>query len=186
VHIIPPLESLSFDGNHVERLGDINQKPTPIRWQALNVSSPREAFRYHADASFITSEKAQQMYLLTASSVSVVRQLPSSVIIRGNHLKGQLIVGALNQCQQIQSCLFMDNYCEISGEGGKQYLLADISAVTINASNNHLIGAREQDSLHLKPFSRKAIVMGNTSTGPIAVQGSPVPADINLTNIIGF
>lgn len=186
VHITPPLSDLSFDGNNVERLGGTSQKPTLIRWQALNVSSQRETFRYHADASFINSEKAQQVYLLTASSVSVLRQLPASIIIRGNHLKGQLTEVALNQCQQVQSCLFADNYCEVSGEGGKQYLLADISAVTINASNNHLIGALEQDSLHLKPFSRKAIVMGNTSTGPLVVQGSSVPVDLNLTNIIGF
>ncbi|BBB29413.1 DUF6519 domain-containing protein [Neptunomonas japonica] len=186
VHIIPPMDSLSFDGNHVERLGDSSQKPTPIRWQALNISSQQEVFRYQADASFITSEKAQQVFLLTASSVSVVNRLPSSVIVRGNHLKGQLTEVALNQCLQVQSCLFTDNYCEISGEGGKQFLLAQLSAVTINASNNHLIGALEQDSLHLKPFSRKAIVMGNTSTGPLVVQGSSVPVDLNLTNVIGF
>jgi hypothetical protein len=38
--------------------------------------------------------------------------------------------------------------------------------------------------MRLQPQVERAIVMGNTSTGPISLQGAaPVPPDIDLTNI---
>ena len=110
----------------------------------------------------------------------------AKVVIRGNHLRAHLTNVALNQSDQIDSLLFSENHCEVTGEGSKEFLLGDFRARTINVSNNHLIGARDRESMILATQIKRAIVIGNTATGPIAVQGAPVPFDINLTNIIGF
>ncbi|WP_372740114.1 DUF6519 domain-containing protein [Neptunomonas sp.] len=185
-HFLPPFDHLSFENNSVERLGDESQKPTSINWQAINMSPEAVQMRYFAEASFISTEKGGEAYLLTATGVSAVDYRLPSASIRGNHLRAHLTDVALNQCAQIDSCLFTENHCEVTGETSKQFLLGDFRAGTLNVSNNHLIGARDRDTLHLATRIKRAIVIGNTASGPIVVQGDPVPADINLTNIIGF
>lgn len=185
-HFLPPFDHLSFENNSIERLGDETQKPTSINWQAINISPEARQVRYFAEASFIVNEKGGEAYLLTPTSISAADSQVSSVSIRGNHLRAHLTDVALNQCARIDSCLFSENHCEVTGEQSKQFLLGDFRTGTLNVSNNHLIGAREMDTLHITTKIKRAIVIGNTASGPIVVQGDPVPADINLTNIIGF
>ena len=94
----------------------------------------------------------------------------------------------LNQCASVDNCLFTENHCEVRTEGGKEPLLGELAARAINTSNNRLVGLRDIAALFLHPQNgEQAIVMGNTSTGLIVVQGgTPVPADIKLTNIFGI
>jgi hypothetical protein len=106
--------------------------------------------------------------------------------IRGNQMRGHLSAVPLVRCDGVDSCLFADNHCEIVSPGGKEPLLGDIGARTINASNNRLIAPGDQDTLHLHPQRKQAIVIGNTSSGNIRVPGgAPVPLDMSLTNVIG-
>ncbi len=185
-HCLPPFDRFSFENNSIERLGDENQKPTPINWQAINIMPDAVQVRYFAEAHFILNEKGGEGYLLTATGVDAVDSLASSVAIRGNYLRAHLTNVALNQSNQVGSLLFSENHCEVTGEGSKAFLLGDFRARTINVSNNHLIGARDRESMILATQIKRAIVIGNTATGPIVVQGDAVPLDINLTNIIGF
>jgi hypothetical protein len=59
-----------------------------------------------------------------------------------------------------------------------------IQSRTITVTDNRLTSIGDFQTMHLHPQVERAIVMGNTSTGPIALFGAAsVPPDIGLTNI---
>jgi len=127
-------------------------------------------------------------YLLTHNLAFAVAQRPADLSIQGNQLRAHLTGVPLNLCATLDNCLFAGNRCETLGEGGREPLHGDFEARTLNASNNRLIGLGDRDTLHLSPSPqvKRAIVVGNTSTGSIRVlTGTPVPDDTALTNIIG-
>ena len=77
----------------------------------------------------------------------------------------------LNRCGGVADCLFNTNHCVAVGESSPQPVIGQLAAHTLNASNNRLIGLGDLQTLFLLPELKRAIVMGNTSTGPIVVQG---------------
>ena len=59
-----------------------------------------------------------------------------------------------------------------------------IQSRSISVTDNRLRSNGDFQTMHLLPQLERAIVIGNTSTGPIAIfGGGPVPPDIGLTNI---
>ncbi|MFC3284017.1 DUF6519 domain-containing protein [Litchfieldella rifensis] len=183
--LLPPFDRMAVDDNSIERLADDDQQPNVIEWRAIDIAPERlGAVTHYAAANVFAAENAA--YLLTATAAIALPLRRANVSIRGNQLRGHLTDVALNQCAAVDHCLFADNHCEVVGEGGREPLLGQLAARTLNASNNRLIALGDLDTLHLHPQVEQAIVMGNTSTGNIRVQGgAPVPADINLTNIFG-
>lgn len=183
--LLPPFDHVVIDDNSIDRIADTSQDPNIIEWRAINIApEAAAATSYYAAASYFAT--AEVAYLLTTNRAIALSVSRSAVSIRGNQLRGHLTGVPLNQCASVDSCLFADNHCEVIGDGGKEPLLGNLSARTLNAGDNRLIAPGDLDTLHLHPQSERAIVMGNTSTGSIRVQGgAPVPADINLTNIIG-
>lgn len=184
VRVLPPFDRLALDDNSIERIGDADQKPIVIEWRALRIG-PDDA-RVAAGmvvTHFVVGSDAA--YVLTRNRIVALPLLPGAVSVRGNQLRGHMTGVSLTLITDVDSCQLANNHCEAIGDGGKEPLIGLIRARTINASNNRLIAAGKQDTLHLHPQIKHAIVMGNTSTGPIQVQGAAVPVDINLTNIIG-
>ncbi|MEN8174396.1 MAG: hypothetical protein ABFS23_01450, partial [Pseudomonadota bacterium] len=183
--LLPPFDNTAINDNHMVRLADGRQNANPADWRAIDISPERSpGHRFLAAASHFAS--AETAYLMTENQVVGMPQRPSQASIRGNLLRGQSTRVTLNRCVSVDHCLFADNHCETVGEPGKEPLLALLEGRTLNASNNRLVGRGDMHTLHLHPQVERAIVMGNTSTGPIDVKGgSPVPPDINLTNIIG-
>ena len=183
-HLLPPFDHIAFDNNSIDRIASAEQKPSAIEWRALHIApqaiSPVIGF---APASYLAAGEVN--YLLTASRVMVLPTLPAAVSVRGNYLRGQFTQATLNLCQVTGHCLFADNHCEVVGEGGKEPLLGNLVAGTLNANNNRLIGFGDFQNLFLSSNIKKVIVMGNTSTGPIVVQNGESVPDINHTNIIG-
>lgn len=193
-HLLPPFDHVAIGDNSIERIGDENQQPSVIAWRAIDIAPEQVGeigtvgvIRYFADANYIVATSVA--YLLTATLAIVLPLRRSVVTIRGNQLRGHFTGIPLNYCTMVDSCLFTENHCEVVGEGGKEPMIGDLNARTLNASNNRLIAQGDLQTLHIKPSTqvKRAIVMGNTSTGPIVViNGTPVPDDINLTNIIGI
>ncbi len=185
VRALPPFERLALDDNSIERLGGLDQKLVMIEWRALHIAPESAA----ASPGLVVAGYfaiADTAFLFTRKRIHAAVLLPGAVSIRGNQLRGDLTGVPLTHCEGVDGCLFADNHCEVVGQGGKEPLLGQISAQTINASNNRLIAPGDQDTLHLHPVRKRAIVIGNTSSGNIRVQGGvPVPADMALTNIIG-
>ncbi len=185
VRALPPFERLALDDNSVERLGAADQKPVVIEWRALHIAPESAAASPGLAVAgyFATAESA---FLFTRNRIHAAAPMPGAVSIRGNQMRGHLTGVPLMHCEGVDGCLFADNHCEVVGQGGKEPLLGHIGAQTINASNNRLVTPGDQDTLHLHPVRKRAIVIGNISSGNIRVQsGVPVPADIALTNIIG-
>jgi len=185
VRVLPPFDRLTIDDNSVERIGAADQKPLMIEWRAVHIAADGpDVGPGLAAASYVAT--ADSGYLLTRNRVHAVALLPGALSIRGNQMRGHLSAVPLVRCDGVDSCLFADNHCEIVSPGGKEPLLGDIGARTINASNNRLIAPGDQDTLHLHPQRKQAIVIGNTSSGNIRVPGgAPVPLDMSLTNVIG-
>ncbi|PMR66868.1 DUF6519 domain-containing protein [Halomonas heilongjiangensis] len=185
--LLPPFDRVAVDDNSIERLEDDDQQPNVIEWHAINIApEPLGAVTHFAAASYFVA--ADAAYLLTATAAIALPLRRSNVSIRGNQLRGHLTAVPLNQCASVDHCLFADNHCEVVGEGGgeREPLLGRLAARTLDASHNRLIAPGDLDTLHLHPQVEQAIVMGNTSTGNIRVQGgAPVPAEIGLSNILG-
>ncbi len=185
LHLLPPFDRVAIDDNSIERIADQDQKPILITWRAINISPDQAgATRYVATAVYFAASEVT--YLLTTTNAIAFPQIASAVSIRGNLLRGHFSAAALNQCAFVDDCLFAENQVQIIGQVGKEPILGAISARTVNASNNRLVGQGDMDTLHLQSQIDRAIVMGNTSSGNIRVLGgTAVPADVGLTNIIG-
>ncbi|MCB4365022.1 right-handed parallel beta-helix repeat-containing protein [Hydrogenophaga taeniospiralis] len=186
LHVPPPFEHCAIDDNQVERIGDDGQKPEPLAWRAINIAPGSGVrFTHFAMASFVSA--GEMGFLLTESLAAAVPARTGILSIRGNRLRGHHSSVPLNRCTGVVDCLFNTNHCEAVGESSAQPVVGQLGARTLNASNNRLIGLGDLQTLFLFPELKRAIVMGNTSTGPIVVQGgTPTPADINLTNVIGL
>lgn len=185
VRVLPPLDHLAMHDNSIERLGAPDQKPAMAEWRAVFIApDPATAVPGLVNAAQLVASDAA--YLFTRTRVHTMTLLPGTVSIRGNQLRSHMTTVPLVHCANVDHCLFADNQCDVLGQSGKEPLLGLIAARTVNASNNRLKAPGEQDTLHLHPGGKRAIVMGNTSSGNIRVHGGvPVPADPNLTNIIG-
>jgi hypothetical protein len=184
LHLLPPFDRVAIDDNSIERIGSQDQKPTPIEWRAINILPDRTgATRYAAAASYF--DTGEVAYMLTTTRAIAFPRLTAAVSIRGNQLRGQSSMVPLNQCGLVDDCLFTENRCEVFGRVEKEPIIGEISARTITVTNNRLIAPNDLLTLHLHPQIERAIVMGNTSTGGIAVNGAAVPDPIDLTNIFG-
>ena len=184
LHLLPPFDRVAIDDNSVERIGSPAQKPTLIEWRAINIQTDQTGNTGYAAASYYSV--GEVAYLLTESVAFAYPQLAAVVSIRGNQLRGHSTRVALNQCVLVEECLFTENRCEVIGQVGKEPIDAEITARTINASNNRLIGPGDLVTLLLNPLAERAVVMGNISNGGIQVSGDSIPTDINLTNMIGI
>ncbi len=184
VRVLAPFDRLALDDNSIERLGGTDQKPVVIEWRALRIG-PDAADE--APGMVVTRHVAgaDAAYVLTRNRITALPSPPGVVSVRGNQLRSHLSGAPLAQVDSVDHCLLADNHCEVVGAAGKEPVIGLLAARTINASNNRLAASQEQATLLLRPLLKRAIVMGNTSTGPIQVQGASVPSDINLTNIIG-
>ena len=185
LHLLPPFDRVAIDDNSIERIGGQDQKPALIEWRAINIQPDRTgATRYAAAASYF--DVGEGAYMLTTTRAIVFPRLTAAVSIRGNQLRGHSTMVPLNQCGLVDECLFAENRCEVIGQVEKEPITGEISARTITVTNNRLIAPNDLQTLHLHPQIERAIVMGNTSTGGIAVvSGTAVPDPIELTNIIG-
>ncbi|HEF4760905.1 TPA: right-handed parallel beta-helix repeat-containing protein [Pseudomonas putida] len=184
IQVLPPFDCTVIDNNHVDRIDrDGMQQPVLAMWRAINVAFAQAGTRkfFVPAYSLVVGEVA---YLLTASHVYTFADRMGDLSIQGNQLRAHQTNVPLNQCTDVQHCLFAGNHCEVIGDSGKAPMLGQLLAHTLNASNNYLRGVGEYETLHLRTQVDHAIVIGNTSSGFIQVlNGAPIPNDIKLTNL---
>jgi hypothetical protein len=183
LHLLTPFDRVAIDDNSVERIGSTAQKPALIEWRAINIHPDQSGDTGYAAAAYFSA--GEVAYMLTNRVAIAFPRLPAVVSIRGNQLRGHSTRVPLNQCVLVDECLFAENRCEVIGEFGKEPIDGEITARTINASNNRLIGPGDLVTLLLNPQAERAVVIGNISNGGIQVSGGSIPTDINLTNMIG-
>ena len=186
ISIQPPFDHLAIESNNVDRAGEIVVNPIPINWKAINIQpSVERSEAFLAPASYFAN--AESAFLLTATQLLTRRVTPSTVIIRGNHLRAHMTAVTMTQCTSVHSCLFGENHCEVTEQASSEPTIGVIRSYVVNVSNNRLVSIGDVQTMHLHAQSKSAVVIGNTSTGPISVKsGAPVPADISLTNVFGI
>jgi hypothetical protein len=185
IRVRPPFDRLVIDANQVDRRAEPGQNLVTADWQAIRVLRPTPGQFSHL-AFAAAFDAGEVSYLLTTNRLVALPLGRPDLSIRGNHLRGEQLGERLAECGTVDNLLFGDNVCETSGDGGKSPLIANLGARTLTATGNRLIARGDEDTLHLHPQRKQAIVIGNTSTGNIRVpSGGPVPVDLTLTNIIG-
>lgn len=185
IRLLPPFDRSAIEHNHVDRIANEQQKPSPAAWRAVDIA-PLTVQRVGEFVAVLYVTVGESAIMLTPTRAVAAPQRRSDVAISNNQLRGHLTGVPLNRCAVVDHCLFAENHCETPGNAGGTPLLGEITANTVTVVNNRLVGVRDFDSLHLQSAIKQVIVTGNISTGPITVlAGAPVPADITLTNIFG-
>jgi hypothetical protein len=196
IRLSPPFVEASISDNRIDRVAAPEQAADPTRWMAIDLTpeplaSVGSATDFVAPVRFLVSD-SPPAYLLSATRLAALRlsrQQPARAAIQNNQVSARATLAPLCLAAQLDHCLFSENLflMEAVEEGGsREPLLGLLQGRTLNASNNRLIGIGDLQTLWLRPGVERAVVIGNISTGPIVVQGGvPVPAEIQLTNIIG-
>ena len=184
IRLPPPFDQVAIDENQIERTVTAGQDPGPLTWRVIDIDAAEITFPTHfANALYVST--GETAYMLSATHLAVRPVQSGNLAIRSNRLQtGETLVTAV-RCSGIDDCLFSANQCEVIGQARTQPTIGLIAARTINVSNNRLLSAGDLQTMHLQPQIKQAIVLGNTSSGPITLSGAPVPADIGLTNIFG-
>jgi hypothetical protein len=185
IRLPPPFEHAAIDENHVQRGGDGDQNAALLSWRAIDMAPPQLKVTTHfANALLLGS--AENTFLLTATRLLARSARDGNLAIGANRLQASHTISTLVRCERVDDCLFHANQCQVDGDAREQPTVALLVARTINASNNRLVSPGDLHTLHVLPGIKRAIVMGNTSTGPIDLLGAaPVPSDLGLTNILG-
>jgi hypothetical protein len=76
-----------------------------------------------------------------------------------------------------------ENHCRVAGERALEPIHGSLDAFVNNVANNRLIAETDGGSLHLFNDGKRAIVLGNITTGPIQVDDGPVPPPFDQLNI---
>lgn len=182
LRISPPFDHVAVDRNTILRLSGGNVEANVVAWTAVDVAPEPLGLGLHlAAASFVFADAA---FLLTASRLTTLENRESTLSVDGNHLEGTVTSAPLARVASMHHCLFSGNTCRTHGRAGQEPTIAVIASRTITVTDNRLRSIGDLQTMHLHPQVERAIVMGNTSTGPIAlINAGSVPADIGLTNI---
>ena len=121
--------------------------------------------------------KSNLLYLTALRTKLLPRDLGSAAL-RGNCLRGQATTAPLVEALGLLGCQFDHNDGEQTGKGG---LIGSIAADHVGGSNNRMVCVGEADTLRL--ITKSFAVLGNLSTGPILVNGAPLPAPWNGLNV---
>jgi hypothetical protein len=183
VRIAPPFDHVAIDDNTILRLSDTNANANIVSWIAVDVAAEQPTIGRHlAAASFVMADA--ESYMLTANRVIVLPNRESTLSVDGNHLEGTSTAAPLTRTEGLHHCLFTGNTCQTRGQAGQEPTIALIQSRTITVTDNHLRSPGDLQTMHVRPSIERAIVMGNTSTGPISlINAASVPPDIGLTNI---
>ena len=186
LRVLAPCERIVIADNHLDRVGDLTRKVGSAAWCAIRIGAgaPGDAKRVAPAHYFATGSES---FLLTVSAVERKAARQGEVAIQDNQLRGHESLLPLVLCNGVTHCLFAGNHGEsrLSHANGARVQIGDLTARTINASNNRLIGTGDAPTLRLDTQEKLAIVIGNTSTSRIEVVGAPLPNDLLLTNLIG-
>ena len=162
IQCVAPFRHVLIDDNTVVNEGDASEKRPP--WQALNINVLNRSFGGYV----LESLHDKQILLVGPSSITTLKSEPGSASVHRNRFETSASGTSLVEIDAIETCLFTENLCKVTGAEGGKMPIGRIKGRHINASNNRLIGINsDQISLELKPEDGRFVVLGNLSTGAI-------------------
>jgi hypothetical protein len=170
---------------------DLAKRP---KCQVLNIGDWYELLPGYALAT-----RDDQWILVSPSSITTGLSAPGTVGVHRSRFEAYATMVPLFKIVADETCLFTENQCKVTDARFEpSFLIGQITAQTINVSNNRLIGASPQRGTHRNVLGldattadnkNKFVVVGNISTGPIVdvhvpktpVALSPPWLGLNLT-----
>ncbi len=187
IHIVPPFDRVVVDHNFVDRRaadGSGGENAEEAAWRALRVLlAPSGGLRRFTTLHAVSAGELN--WVMTGSQAVLLVRRGGDVEVESNQLRAHASNVPLTLCAGVDHCLFTSNRVESVLSRAKEAQLGQLAGRTLSATHNRLIGVSDLPTLQLLPSTERAIVIGNTATGPIQVQGSAVPKDLSLTNIFG-
>jgi hypothetical protein len=195
VYVAPPVPQAAIDDNTVRRgRTDRDEQPT-VAWAGIIVYPVSGTDDIRAGntgfdpagldiGSFKFVHTVDSTFVLSSTHILAVGRRPTELSVRGNQLMARhtriplVVVGG-----GVRTCLFSENHCRVAGERVLEPIHGSLDAFVNNVANNRLIAETDGDSLHLFNDGKRAIVLGNITTGTIQVDGGPVPPPFDQLNI---
>ena len=178
----PPFDRVAVDDNTVLRLADPGTDAIVVAWSAISVGGePVSTGLHFAAASFVALGRRRLRADAGPRLIAVPLRDFGAVGARQPPRRPVLERADRAASAGLDHCLFSGNIVETAGQTGDQPTLGLIAARTVTVTDNRLRGPSDLQTLHLQPDPqvKAAIVMGNTSSGPIAViNGAPIPNDM--------
>lgn len=188
---LPSLRHLAVDDNTVDRPDAADEPLALATWQALRLDPGAIDSTYGVtwaarDIAHVAVEG--RAFSITSHRIHACEATGAAVSVRGNRFEGRQTRAPLVVIDGAASCLFAENHCRCGGEGDRQGApLGRLSAGVVNASNNRLLGAQAEDTLHVFNLRKRGVVIGNLSTGMIRIDNTPLPEtqwrDLNILGI---
>ena len=170
---------LMLESNSIARIAEAGEKPSIAAWQAIVIAG----FGVNTDAAGVSNSiqpfgammlpLKDNGFYLSGQQAILLDPARGVAAVRGNNLTGQSPNRPLVEISGLIGCRFDQNDAELTGNDG---LIGIIAADHIGACNNRLVGEGEAPTLQL--LAKKAVVLGNLATGPIRINGQPVPWDV--------
>lgn len=189
-----PLVHLAVIDNAIRRSGDETMELDEAEWYALSIgiaSFTGEEAPVFLGARFAYGVFEKQAFYLSASRVHFFQRPDPAVAVRGNRFHGEEGAAPLVRVAGVESCLFSENWCRFTGQVTEEAQVAHLVGRGVNASHNRLLGLHGQEGVVLAIESQAGqderppvVVLGNTSTGRIRVNGAelgPPWADLNVS-----
>ncbi len=185
IAVIPPFAAVQVVDNAVARAADDAELGAGLWWalQARRLSPDDQQAQdiVAPNLGFLILDSAN-VVLLTATHLHFLARRPGELTVHGNRFSAQVTTSPLVEIDGAGTCLFTENHC-IRGATltGAAMPLAVIQNAAVNASHNRLQGAGDVFTLLLSngPFA----VLGNLSSGPILVNGKPLPEPWAALNV---
>ncbi len=195
IFIAPPVPQIALDDNTVTRTGGDGQQPV-VAWAAILIFPVSAIDRDQGGnpavdpagpgiGGFTFVHAADSTFVLSPTHLTAVRRVQSDVSVRSNRLQSRdvrvplVVVGG-----GIGTCLFSDNHCRVTGQIAMEPVHGSLTAVVNNVANNRLTAETDGESLLLVNSSKRAVVLGNISSGRIRVDGGPVPPPFDQLNLL--
>ncbi len=195
LRVAVPFDRISIRGNRMLQRGAERPDRTPA-WGALQVGpDPDRSLRNRPFAAILLdpnrplSRPGSVAWLLTEQRLTMVDRGARDTVIEANTVEAAASSAPLMSTMLVGHVRLAGNIVRRQDpEGAPLGLLAELSGDSISATDNLFSANPQVPTVRLQPVARKAaVVIGNTSSGRFSIDNNrSIPADIDLTNLIGI
>jgi hypothetical protein len=185
LRFLSPFGHLAVESNSTDRADRTDEELSRAAYQVLRVGrferDPTGGFGLLGAFAYVPIEL--RAFLITRTRLRARAVDSSEVAVSNNQLVSRQSVLPAIQIQQVQTCLFGNNHCQLLQEPDQPIVLARVQAEHVNASHNRLRGPGKFDTLELD--STHVAAVANISSGKILQNGATLPAPWGPLNLIG-
>jgi hypothetical protein len=185
LRFLAPFGHLALESNSSDRADRAGEELARADYQALRVG---RAEREQSGAAGLAGSFAYlplelRAFVLTRTRLRARAIESSEMTVSNNQLVSRESNLPAIQIQEVQTCLFGNNHCQLVQEPEQSILVARVQAEHVSAGHNRLLGPGKFDTLELE--SKHVAAIANVSSGKILQNGANLPAPWDALNLIG-